>query len=307
MTENRGQTTEEKKNLLKRILIALLIRPPIILILLPLFLLLLSYGETDESTVDERFGLSNSIKSPYKDAIKGTYIFSFAFCGDPHMYAKGDGCFDDLDRAIKLKQIRFVIFGGDLTYLGEEAEYSNFIDHINALTSPSYPALGNHDIYNGGWLYYWRYLGPSAYSFNGGNAKFVVIDSASGRIGEAQMEWIQDQLRNNKQPLLFVVSHMPIYGDSYGVYEFPETEEKQQLIELFEKYEVDFVLQGHFHGFVDITNNGVRYITSGSFSDGLLDSGIRHFLLIKIYGPEVTIEQVPVGEDIPVKYMDGEI
>jgi hypothetical protein len=299
--------TKEKKSLLKRILVALLIRPPVILILLPLCLLLLSYGVKEGITVDERFRLSSSIKSPYKDAVKGTYIYSFAFCGDPHMCSKGDGCFDDLDRAIKNRQIRFVIFGGDLTYLGEEAEYSNFISHSEGLTVPAYPSLGNHDIYNGGWSYYWRYLGPSVYSFNGGNAKFVVIDSACGKIGEAQMEWIQDQLRNNKQPLLFVISHMPIYGNSYGVYGFPETEEKQQLIELFEKYEVDFVLQGHYHGFVDITNNGVRYIASGSFSDGLLDSGIRHFLLLNVYGPEVTIGQVPVGEEIPVEYMDGEI
>jgi len=302
-----AELTEEKKSLLKRILIALLIRPPIILILLPLCLFLLSSVETKEITVDQRFGLSNSIKSPYKDILKNVYDYSFAFCGDPHMYAKGDGCFDDLDKAIKSMQIRFVIFGGDLTYLGEEAEYSNFINHTNTLTSPCYPALGNHDIYNSGWEYYWRYLGPSTYSFDGGNAKFVVIDSASGEIGEAQMEWIAEQLRNNKQPLLFVISHMPIYGDSYGIYEFPEAQEKQQLIALFEKYEVDFVLQGHYHGFVDITNNGVRYITSGSFSDGLLDSGIRHFLLLNVYGPQVTIEQIPVGEDLPVQYMDGEI
>jgi hypothetical protein len=301
------ELTEDKKSLLKRIFIALLIRPPIVLILLPLCLLLLSYGRIEDITVDERFHLSSSIKSPYKDAVKGTYIYSFAFCGDPHMCSKGDGCFDDLDRVIKTRQIRFVIFGGDLTYLGEECEYSNFISHTESLTVPTYPSLGNHDIYNGGWSYYWRYLGPSVYSFNGGNAKFVVIDSAGGKIGESQMEWIQDQLRNNKQPLLFVISHMPIYGNSYGVYEFPETEEKQQLIELFEKYKVDFVLQGHYHGFVDITNNGVRYITSGSFSDGLLDSGIRHFLLLNVYGPGVTIEQVPVGEDIPVQYMNGEI
>jgi len=314
MTEDREknpdepeQATEKKKSLFKRICVALLIRPPILLLLLPLCLILLRYGRTQESTVEERFGLSSSIKSPYKDAIKGSYIFSFAFAGDPHMYAKGDGCFADLDRVIKQKKIGFVVFGGDLTYLGEEAEYSNFMDHTDALTVPSYPALGNHDIYNGGWLYYWRYLGPSAYSFDGGNAKFVIIDSAGGEIGDAQMAWIQEALRNNKQPLLFVVSHMPIYGNAYGTYEFPETEEKQQLITLFEKYEVDIVLQGHFHGFADITRNGVRYLTSGSFSDGLLDSGIRHFLLLNVYGPDVTVEQVPVGEDIPIQYMDGEI
>ena len=199
------------------------------------------------------------------------------------------------------------MFSGDLTYLGEEAEYSNFINHCDALTVPWYPALGNHDICNSGWAYYWKFLGPSAYSFCGGNAKFVVIDTASGRIGGDQMEWIAEQLQTNKQPLLFIISHMPIYGDSYGSYDFPETIEKQQLIALFEKYEVDFVLQGHYHGFADITHNSVRYITSGSFSDGLLDSGIRHFLLVNVYGPEVIIEQVPVGEDIPVEYMDGQI
>ncbi len=298
---------EEKKKLRNKILLALLIRPPIILILIPLCYFLLSHADTEEVTVDQRFGLSNSIKSPYKDAVKGTYVYSFAFCGDPHMYSKGDGRFDDLDKAIKLKQIRFVIFGGDLTYLGEEGEYSNFIEHCDALTVPWYPAIGNHDICNSGWAYYWKFLGPSVYSFCGGNARFIVIDTASGRIGPDQMEWIQEQLKTNKQPLLFVISHMPIYGNSYGSYEFPETLEKQQLIALFEKYEVDFVLQGHYHGFVDITNNGVRYLTSGSFSDGLLDSGIRHFLLINVYGPQVTIELVPVGEDIPVEYMDGQI
>lgn len=297
----------ERKELINKILLALLIRPPIILILIPLCLFLLRNGTTEEVTVDQRFNLSNSIKSPYKDAIKNTYIYSFAFCGDPHMYSNGDGCFDDLDRAIKLRQIRFVMFGGDLTYLGEEAEYSNFIDHCESLTVPWYPALGNHDICNNGWAYYWKFLGPSVYSFCGGNAKFVVIDTASGTIGLDQMEWLANELQTNKQPLLFVISHMPIYGNLYGSYKFPETEEKQQLIALFEKYEVDFVLQGHYHGFVDITNNGVRYITSGSFSEGLLDSGIRHFLSINVYGPQVTIEQVPVSQDILVEYKDEQI
>ena len=76
-----AELTEEKKGLLRRILIALLIRPPIILVLLPLCLFLLSRGESLESTVEQRFGLSNSIKSPYKDILKNVYDYSFAFCG----------------------------------------------------------------------------------------------------------------------------------------------------------------------------------------------------------------------------------
>jgi len=299
--------TEEKRSLLKRIIIALLIRPPIVLILLIAGFLLLGEGGSDEITVDERFGLSSSIESPYKNTLKGAYEYSFAFCADPHMREEGDGCFGDLDRAIRTNRINFVIFGGDLTYLGRESEYRNFVDHVNALTVPSYPALGNHDIYNGGWSYYWRYLGPSSYSFYGGNAKFVVIDSASNEIGDRQMEWIKKELKTNKQPLLFVVSHVPIYGGSHDNYDFPKSEERAKLIDLFEKYEVDYVLEGHYHSYVDITDNSVRYITSGSFSDGLLNSGERHFLLFRVYGPNVSIEKVGVSADIPVQYMDGQI
>ena len=299
--------TKERRSLSNKILIALLIRPPIILILVVLGFVLLGRAGSHDITVDERFALSSSIQSPYKATLKGTYQYSFAFCADPHLRAESDGCFPDLDRAIRANQISFVVFGGDLTYLGEEDEYEGFLDHVNALTVPWYPALGNHDLYNSGWLYYWRYLGPSSYSFCGGNAKFVVIDSASGEIGGNQMEWIREELKTNRQPLLFIVSHVPIYGGAHEGYDFPKSEERTELIELFEKYEVDYVLEGHYHSYVDLSVNGVRYITSGSFSDGLLNAGDRHFLLFHVYGPDVSVEKVLVGADIPVEYLDGEL
>ncbi len=297
----------ELKTFAKNALI-LLLRPAALLTLVPVcLLLLLALRDSGRATVDERFRLSSSIESPYRDTLKNAYEYSFAFCADPHLTAGSDGCFADLDREIRANRISFVVFGGDLTYMGFENEYENFVNHVNALTVPVYPAIGNHDLYNDGWSHYWGCLGPSMYSFCAGNAKFVVIDSASNEIGQAQMEWIEERLRRNKQPLLFVISHVPIYGGSHGGYDFPKGEERDRLIDLFEKYEVDFVLEGHYHGYEDITVNGVRYITSGSFSDGLLNSGNRHFLLLRVYGPKVTVEKIPVGADIPVQYEDGEI
>ena len=73
------------------------------------------------------------------------------------------------------------------------------------------------------------------------------------------------------------------------------------------KYGVDYVMEGHYHAYVDIEANGVRYITSGCFSDGLLNGGERHFLLMRVYGPNVSVERIPVGTDIPVEYIDGKI
>jgi len=301
--------TEEKtpRPVWRRIAITWLVRGIIVFPIFSISLLVLAARGANGTAVGERFSLSSSIRSPYENTLKGAYQYSFAFCGDPHLHAEGDGCFPELDKAIRANRINFVIFGGDLTYLGKETEYRNFVDHANALTAPSYAALGNHDLYNGGWSYYWRYLGPSSYSFYGGNAKFVVIDTASGEIGEGQMEWIRKELRSNKQPLLFVVSHMPVYGGAHGIYEFPKSEERTQLIGLFEKYGVDYVLEGHYHGYVDITVNGVRYITSGSFSEGLLDAGQRHFLLFHVYGPNVSITKIDVEPETPVQYMEGEI
>ena len=263
--------------------------------------------KTGPTTVDERFALSSSMKSPYDDVLKGIYQYSFAFCGDPHMEAEGDNLFPELDKYIKANMVSFVLFGGDLTFVGKEKEYENFVKHVNDLTAPSYPALGSHDLFNNGWTYYWKNLGPSTYSFYGGNAKFIIIDTATGDIGENQMDWLKNELKENTQPLLFVVSHMPIYGGLQGQYEFPKTKERLELIELFEKYEVDFVLEGNYHGFVDITVNGVRYITSGSFNETFLDSGLHHFLSFKVYGPNVTVEKIPVGVDLPIVYRTSEI
>ncbi len=287
------EEAKQSITLLKKIIMVLILVP---FLLLAGFIAVLTKGtiHTDPITVDQRFALSSSIKSPYADTLKGAFEYSFVFCGDPHMHTDGDGNFPQLDQFIRANRANFAVFGGDLTFLGEEAEYKNFVKHAKALTVPVYPAIGGHELYNNGWEYYWRYLGPSTYAFNGGNARFIVIDTASSDIGVKQMEWIHQELRTNTQPLLFVISHEPIFGGSHGTYDFPKTAEREQLIAMFEKYKVNYVLEGNYHGFVEVVSNGVHYITSGSFSEGLLDSGIRHFLFLRIFGPNVTVQQVPL-------------
>lgn len=304
----RAEINRKKKSIswLKKI-ITVLITVPFISLFVFIGMLVSGSRTSNETTVEERFKVSSSLESPYENTLKGSYQYSFAFCGDPHMHAQGDGCFPKLDEVIRAQRVGFVIFGGDLTFLGKESEYENFVNHANSLTVPSYPALGNHDLYNSGWSNYLKYLGPSSYSFYAGNAKFIVIDSACGEVGEKQLEWLKQELRTNKQPLLFVISHYPVYGGLQGVYEFVKSEERLKLIELFEKYEVDYVLEGHYHGYVNLTVGNVHYITSGSFSEGLLDSGERHFLLFSVYGPNVNIEKIAIKTDIPVEYRDQEI
>jgi len=214
------EQTETSTRAWKRVLTVVVITPFIPLIIL---LGLLTSGGmcSDDATVDDRFALSASTKSPYLDTAKGTYEYAFAFCSDPHLEADTDSYFPELDEAIRTNRAAFVVFGGDLTFLGKESEYRTFVEHANALTVPVYPALGNHDLYNDGWSTYWRYLGPSAYTFIGGNAKFVVIDTASGRVGEADQEGTADQQtpaahRGQPYPRLLLVPESVRYPSLRG-------------------------------------------------------------------------------------------
>jgi len=103
-----------------------------------------------------------------------------------------------------------------------------------------------------------------------------------------------------------VVSHFPIYGGSHGIYHFPENEEREKMIELFEKYDVDCVLEGHFHGFVHLNEGGIDYITTGAVGSGLLDNDTYHYLVFTVSGTRVTYEKknIPVHE--PALYRESE-
>jgi len=70
---------------------------------------------------------------------------------------------------------------------------------------------------------------------------------------------------------------------------------------------VDLVLSGHYHGYAETTVNGVQYITSGAFTEGLMDSGLRHFLMVRVYGPSVRVDKIVVGLGGPIQYRDDEI
>ncbi|MBF0252730.1 MAG: metallophosphoesterase [Candidatus Omnitrophica bacterium] len=295
---------EKEKNSIKKWRKIMIVFAVTILLPIIYFSWLLISGNmqmSEDDDVTARFKLSRSMKSSYTNILQGSYDYNFAFCSDPHLTSEGDSVFPELDAFIRANKTGFVVFGGDLTFLGLEAEYDNFITNANKLTVPVYPAIGNHDLYNNGWNVYYRKLGPSVYSFYGGNAKFVVIDSADSEIGDLQMDWIRKELKENQQPLLFVISHVPMYGGN-SLSLFPQNKEKEELVALFEKYEVDIVFQGHYHGFADVTVNNVRYITCGSFSETLLDSGFRQFISVKVYGPEIKIEEVIVGKDLPIQY-----
>jgi hypothetical protein len=111
------------------------------------------------------------------------------------------------------------------------------------------------------------------YSFDYGPAHFISLDTYSTdgndqtfglAPGHHQVEWLENDLKNNNKPWTFVFCHIPFY-DGGGAYNHKAIEGCEPL---FQKYGVDAVLQGHQHCYVRInvdkgTPNEIPYITLG--------------------------------------------
>jgi 3',5'-cyclic AMP phosphodiesterase CpdA len=82
----------------------------------------------------------------------------------------------------------------------------------------------------------------TTYSFNYGNAHFVVLNSESNFVD--QKAWLEDDLKSNRQKWTVVSMHKGIYGQSGKSSAF------DVWASTLDSYEVDLVLNGHDHVYV---------------------------------------------------------
>lgn len=154
-----------------------------------------------------------------------------------------------------------------------------------------YTCLGNHDmLFNGGRTYLNEFCLPKNnpdsteryYSFEWGHAKFICLDTnIPYKPASPQYKWLVRELENADHDWLFVFFHHPPWTNSWGImYKYPVSpyfryrgtkKVRKHLVPLFEKYKVDFVLNGHAHSYQRGTLNGVQYLITGGAGDSSLD------------------------------------
>lgn len=158
--------------------------------------------------------------------------------------------------------ISFIASAGDAVDKGGDANIWDifFKESVSLKSLPRIGVAGNHEYYINGTTqsdgryqkahYATPYNGPSKqlglscyYIYN--NILFVVIDNEK-TIGRTEMlSWLEDVLANTEYMYSFVMMHTPVY------YENDESSNKdrdEELLEIFEKFSVDLVLAGHYHG-----------------------------------------------------------
>ncbi|MDB2426056.1 metallophosphoesterase, partial [bacterium] len=136
-------------------------------------------------------------------------------------------------------------------------------------------------------------VGPSVYSFDADNVHFSMLDSANGILGEAQLEWLKDDLASTSQPVKIVVTHYsPWTGRFLKLWAMSSDEEAAILKDIAYTYDVNLVLAGHYHGYINHIIGRTQYVTTGGVNK-LIDFGeSKHFIRVLVNGSDVSVQKV---------------
>jgi hypothetical protein len=179
--------------------------------------------------------------------------FTFVWFGDTH-------CLPDSGKLVSLankqnKDAAFYAIAGDVVSTGLNRDDWDKLFHFSGdvfSRKPLMPVPGNHDRQDGlgAQLYYDLFSLPkngpekvdseSSYSFEYGNALFLMIDATSEVSDHSA--WIEEKLASSKATWKFAVFHFPPYN-----FEEPYLDIQEAWVPLFDKYHVDMVMGGHIH------------------------------------------------------------
>lgn len=243
----------------------------------------------EEIAVDERFHESRAghARPPALPA-DDPESFRFVWCSDLHVTSFGDHALDKIGQFADRTGARLVLHSGDLVDQGLAREYDRFELLVSRYVNvPFISAVGNHDLYNGGWDRFRRRVGPSAFHFGYGPCDFVFIDVANGTVGKDQLEWLSHVLPKLSRRHRFVLGHYPLYE---GALQTPGSmgsiEERMALFHLFDRAKIDYYLCGHRHVGDLFELDGTRHVITGAACpDRALSGDENHFYLFEV-GPD---------------------
>lgn len=160
-----------------------------------------------------------------------------------------------------LKGDRFAVHTGDLVSTGQPYQYTTLMNDLRSAPVPILTTVGNHDIKNNGRALYRQLLGADYYHFDQGPARFIVLDNSTARLGDQQLQYLEDQLKTAPTHK-FVFMHMPPYTPWWKFSGFGNPD-WGKLHALCKKYQVTRVYFGHLHLYDRRVIDGVTYVITG--------------------------------------------
>lgn len=231
----------------------------------------------------------------------------------------------------KFPNTKFILHGGDIVEDGSVmSQWELFLQASKGLTPKItfMSVLGNHDVYGNGesiysLLFSYPQNGPEGkegfvYSFEYGNAKFIMLNSEFGiQDMEQQEQWIREEVEGSTKQWTIAMFHRPPYKSN------PLTDQNATattFAPLLEELGVDLVLNGHDHaymrthpmkdGIVQTDGKGTVYVIGGSagpkfypvenneYVDVQFDSDKQVFTSISINGNVLAGEVYTINNEL---------
>jgi len=233
--------------------------------------------------------------------------FTFAVFGDSRPTNYGNEfppVFYQIIEEVNAIGPKLCCFTGDLVYGYGEPPLQCEDDYIRAkailekIESPVYIAPGNHEYAakEGKDVYEKLFFSPTYYSFDENSIHFIFLDTEipeeEGTITGEQLNWLKEDLEKNKDKLIFVFMHRPMFSlvnpdfDPNKKESFTSKENRDLLVDLFAKYRVKAVFSGHEHAYYRKVVRDVEYITTGGGGAPMLvppqEGGFAHYIIVKV-------------------------
>lgn len=153
------------------------------------------------------------------------------------------------------RQPDFIMFTGDLTHTTDDpAERRKRMREFQAAVAPLkagkvYLMPGEHDASLDNGEAFRELFGPTHYTFDHKGLHAIVLDNVSdpgGQVGEAQRQWLADDLAKQPRDARIVVfTHRPLF-DLYPQWDWA-TRDGAKVVELLMPYRNVTVFYGHIH------------------------------------------------------------
>jgi predicted phosphodiesterase len=154
---------------------------------------------------------------------------------------------------------------GDYSY-GSLSDFEPVLDTLKAADIPFKGVLGNHDSSS----YASLFGQPSMlYAFDAGQARIILLNTEDS--DSANTQFLENELKNTKQPWKIVAMHNPLYT-SPSIH--PEEKElAAKLQPLIDKYGVQLVLYGHNHNYerIKLPDKPTLYVQAGTAGESHYD------------------------------------
>ncbi len=193
----------------------------------------------------------------------------------------------------------FALCLGDLT--NGKDKFDVFLEHVQPVADAGrkiYYTAGNHDLYFNQWPDFVKRFHTSTYWFevqtvSGFKDLYIALESGSGTLGVDQREWLEDVLKAKKNEgyrhiIVFTHTHFFKKDGSQGHTSNFNMEETYDLADLFDRYDVSMVLQGHSHHRDMTVFKDVVYLRL----DALKDAAAQAFYTILTVGEGFRVESV---------------